>query len=171
MKYLFVIPVVALGVACCSQKKAEAGASIPSSPEGSVAVTGPHAIVYRTRTDVGNAVPITLSEDGKSVVSYPHPKDLGAGDDLSVPTSLGKGYLLDNRGIGPNSVFLRWTYAEYAALDKPPTVDELMAAIVHRDPFQEMCDCGVRSIYTDPAKELAAIVDAGSLPSRCKKLK
>ncbi|MBK7113740.1 MAG: hypothetical protein IPH60_15015 [Flavobacteriales bacterium] len=37
---------------------------------------------------------------------------------MSVPTVLGNGYLLDNRGVGLNTVFLKWSYAEYASLNK-----------------------------------------------------
>lgn len=156
---------------CCSRK--EAAEIVQASPvvDSPVAATGPPAIVYRTSVDVGDAVPITLSPDRSEVVSYPHPSDLKRGGEYPLPTPLGEGYLLDNRGIGPNTVFLKWSYAEYAALPKPPSLEELMAAIKHRDPFVEMYDCGVRSEYLDPVKELGELTRAGSWANKCKRLK
>lgn len=172
MKQLALISFVALGVACCTHKDVPVTTETPSTAiEGSVAATGPRAIIYRTRVDVGDAVPITLSADGKEVVSYPHPSDLRKDNGYPIPTPIGEGYLLDNRGIGPNTAFLKWSYAEYASFDKSPTLEELQAAIAFRAPFAEMYDCGVRSRYPDPVKELGEIVHSGTLHSRCKKLR
>lgn len=164
--------IVAFLCGCCARKEAPTAAQpTPEVEVRAVAVTGPPAIVYRTRVDVGDAVPITLTPDWKEVVSYPHPADLKKGDGHATPTSIGEGYLLDNRGIGPNTVFLKWSYAEYAALPKAPALDELLAAIEHRDPFAEMYDCGPRNQYTDPVKELGEIARTGSWLSRCKRLR
>ncbi|MBK6551889.1 MAG: hypothetical protein IPG11_16010 [Flavobacteriales bacterium] len=158
---------------CCSHKEAQVPAEEAPNSAGpaTVEAAGPPAIVYRTRVDVGDAVPITLSADGKEVVNYPHPKDLVQNGALSVPTVLGNGYLLDNRGVGLNTVFLKWSYAEYASLEQAPTLAELVDGIAFRDPFEEMYDCGLRLKYADPAKELAAIVASGAFPTRCKRLK
>ncbi|MBK6371561.1 MAG: hypothetical protein IPF64_17580 [Flavobacteriales bacterium] len=61
--------------------------------------------VYRTRVDVGDAVPITLSADGKEVVNHPHPKDLVQNGALSVPTVLGNGHHGDNGSRPEHRVF------------------------------------------------------------------
>lgn len=132
---------------------------------------GPRAIVYRTVTDVGDAVPIALSPDGAEIVSYPHPSDLLVDGQLRVPSPLADGYLLDNRGIGPNAAFLKWSYSEYAAFDHAPTLAELQAAISVREPIAEMYDCGLRHQYKDPVKELDEIISTGTMPKRCKRLK
>jgi hypothetical protein len=83
-----------------------------------------------------------LSADRKTILSYPHPKDLRTSDGLSVPVKLENGWLLDRRGIGMNVAFLRMTYAEYAALENAPSLAELDAAITDRDPLTDLCDCG-----------------------------
>lgn len=173
MKFLRLLPIVALVGACCTHKEAQPTVQQPGTEQSdsAVAVTGPPTIVYRTRVDVGDAVPITLSADGKEIVSYPHPSDLRAGDAYATPTPLGEGYLLDNRGIGPNTVFLKWTYAEYAALPQVPTLLELQDAITVRDPFAEIYDCGLRNNYTDPLKDLSELVRSGMLLRRCKRIK
>lgn len=172
MRALYLVPFIGLGTACCSHKDvAVAVQEQPAIEVEAPAVTGPPTIVYSTRVDVGDAVPIILSADGKEVVSYPHPSDLRTTSGYPLPTPIGKGYLLDNRGIGLNTVFLRWSYAEYAALDKAPSLDELLGAVEYRDPFVEMYDCGVRNKYADPVKELREIALAGSWPSKCKRLK
>src|ERR1044071_4992028 len=70
---------------------------------------GPPAIVYKTKADYSNYVPVILSEDKSKIVSYPDPKDVQS----AAPVKLKNGYLLDNRGINKNVAFLRWTYEEY----------------------------------------------------------
>lgn len=172
MSRLIFLSVGVLAVSCCCHKDmATVSQAPPPTRDSAVAITGPPTIVYRTRMDVGDAVPMTLSGDGSEVLSYPHPRDLLKGDGYATPTQLEQGYLLDNRGIGPNTVFLRWSYAEYAAMDKAPSLEELLAGVEFRDPFEEMYDCGVRSKYVDPVKEMNDLVRSGGLASRCKKLK
>lgn len=133
--------------------------------------TTAQVLVYRTATDLRDRVPVLLSDDGASIVSFPDPADLRTAGGLPVPTDLGKGWLLDNRGIGPNVAFLRLTYTEYGALETPPSLTELEAAITARDPLVELCDCGRRSDYTDVVKELRALVVKDALLTRCKKVK
>src|SRR5690606_24238560 len=121
--------------------------------------------------DLKDKVPVTLSMDGTAIAAYPHPKDLRTPDGLATPVELADGWLLDRRGIGLHSAFLRMTYAEYAALDATPTLADLNEGIVDRDPFTDLCDCGPRSAFADPAAELARIIRNDSLDLRCKRLK
>lgn len=86
----------------------------------------PKAVIYRTNGDYNNNVPLTMN--GNTIVSFPAPSDVNPSS--SAPVQLSDGYLLDRRGIGPNSVFTRFTYAEYAALPSPPSVDALKAAVI-----------------------------------------
>ncbi len=128
-------------------------------------------MVYRTQQDVHDKVPVGLSEDRQRIVSYPHPKDLRVDGTLLQPTALVKGYWLDNKGIGLHTGFLRMTYAEYAALPAAPTIAELEAALLDRDPLVELCDCGTRGTMADPVKEVNALLKKNALRERCKVLK
>lgn len=108
---------------------------------------GPKAIVYKTKADYYDKVPIFLSADKKTITGFPHPKDLMQGGQLALPTRLVKGYLLDNRGVGSNTAFLKYTYQEYADMKTYPSLEELFQSIIDNDPFLQIYDCGLRSDY------------------------
>jgi hypothetical protein len=131
-------------------------------------VTGPHMLVYRTRADLADQVPIILSADGSTVVSYPAPTDLKGPGGLPLPTELHNGYLLDNRGIGANVAFISLTYSEYAALPEAPSTDSLLALVIDKVPLTELCDCGVKNAFTDLTGQLDQLIDAGKLRKVCK---
>ncbi len=107
--------------------------------------SGPDVIVYKTKADYFYFVPVSLSADGKTILSYPHPSDVFINGELGLPTKLKKGYLLDNRGIGPRVAFTKYTYIDYAALTLPPTPEELLESILDADPLEEMYNCGKKS--------------------------
>ena len=111
------------------------------------AVASPKVIVYKTKKDYSHNVPVILSDDKKTIVSYPHPKDVYYNGRLAYPTPLVDGYLLDNRGIGPNVAFLSYTYEEYCKLDKVPDINTLYKKIIDKDPITEMWLCGFRHNY------------------------
>jgi len=165
----------------CSGKKEAAQTTASADPAAGagqlsaaatagVAATA-HVLVYRTKEDQAEHVPVMLSGDRKSILSYPHPKDLRATDGLSVPVELENGWLLDRRGIGMNVAFLRITYPEYAAMENAPSLAELEAAITDRDPLTDLCDCGPRAAYTDPVAQIGNLIRHDSLYIRCKRLK
>ena len=88
----------------------------------------PRAIVYKTSVDVFDKVPLVMNAGHTSLVSFPAPSDIR---DSQLPLRLADGWLLDRRGaIGPNTVFTRYTYAEYAALPSTPSLSELMSSII-----------------------------------------
>ncbi len=151
--------------ACCGRKQQSASSSVPLP----AATTG-QVLVYRAAPEHRDRVPVMLSDDG-AITSFPDPRDVQTPDGPPLPSDLGKGYWLDNRGIAPNVAFLRLTYAEYGALEVPPSLAELEAAIVDRDPLLELCDCGKRSAYADVVGELRELVAKDALLTRCKKLK
>jgi len=109
---------------------------------------GPKAIVYKTKADYFNKVPVFLSEDKKTITGFPHPKDLMKGSELALPTKLIKSYLLDNRGVGSNTAFLKYTYQEYSNLKTTPNPEKLYQMIIDKDPILEIYDCGLRSDFT-----------------------
>lgn len=121
----------------------------------------PPVIVYKTRKDYNNFVPVTLDMTGTQVVSYPAPSDLRRGNGYAVPTELEDGYLLDNRGIGIHTAFTSYTYEEYAAMDAAPSIEEILAHIVDKDPIVEMWNCGLANRYNDKVTELNRLVATG----------
>lgn len=86
----------------------------------------PNATAFRMSGDYANNVAVTLSPDG-NLLYFPDPTDITAD---SEPVSLGEGWWLNNQGLGPNSVFTKYTFAEYASLPSVPTPEQLKAAII-----------------------------------------
>jgi hypothetical protein len=117
---------------------------------------GPHAVVYKTKGDYSKYVPVNLSDDKSRIISYPAPQDVYTAGKLALPTVLPHGFWLDNRGIGPNSCFVKITYEEYAKMAQAPSPDELYKLIIDKEPFTEMYDLGLR--YTLKDEEIREIV-------------
>jgi hypothetical protein len=132
---------------------------------------GPRALVYKTKGDYANLVPVLLSEDRTKIVSYPHPSDLKSQSGYPFPTALNKNYLLDNRGIGSTVAFLKLTYEEYAKLEQAPSIDEMYSMILDKDPLAELCDCGNKKAFKNITDQLNGLIDKDKLNTTCKKLK
>lgn len=103
----------------------EAFKIIGGESNGASAVV-PNAVIYRTNGDYRDKVPVQLAP-GNKLLSYPAPSDINP---EVLPVVLADGFLLDRRGITINSVFTRYTYAEYASLAATPPTDSLLAAII-----------------------------------------
>jgi len=170
MRAILIILVIGL-MGCCTSKKAPQS-QLAGQPD-SVAqfIPGPPALVYKTRGDYYHLVPVLLSEDKKEIISYPHPKDLIRGHGYMLPDSLSNGYLLDNRGIGANVAFLSLTYEEYANLPEVPTAEQLYDKILDRDPLTELCNCGLKTSFTDPVRQINELIGSGELQAKCKRVK
>jgi hypothetical protein len=138
---------------CCTSKKAQ-------SQTGQSTIPGPKAIIYQTTKDYSKLVPIILSDDKKTIVSYPDVKDIYYNGNLAYPTQLHNGYLLDNRGINENVAFLNLTYEEYSKLAKTPTPEQLMKMVTDNQPLNKMYSCGIRSSFKDIESELNAKIDS-----------
>ena len=134
-------------------------------------VPGPHTMVYKTKADYNNLVPIDLSDDKTQIMSYPDPTDVKTENGYHTPTPLHKGYLLDNRGVGKNTAFLKMSYEEYAKLKTPPTLQELFDMILEKDPLTELCDCGLKTAFTDINLQLNQLIDSNKLRTTCKPIK
>lgn len=126
----------------------------------------PHVVVYKTRKDYRKLVPVILSDDKTTVVSYPDPADIKK-INSATPVLLHKGFLLDRRGISKNTAFLNITYEAYAKLKKAPTPEALLRMIKDKDPIIKLYDCGNRYIYKDAAKEINMLIDNGKIGTRC----
>lgn len=127
------------------------------------------AMVYKTKADYQNNVPVTMDSVRKNIISYPAPTDLYYKGKLAIPTELKEGYLLDNRGINKNSVFTSFTYQEYSKLKSAPGIEILLMHIIDRDPFIELYNCGNRNKFKNEVKELNKLIDKNF--SDCLKLK
>lgn len=128
---------------------------IGSSKSGVIASPVPKAVVYKMYGNAGaENVPVQMSPSGNGqVLSYPAPSDVVGQE----PVALADGYLLDRRGVSANSRFLKWTYAEYGAMQQAPTPEELKAAII---PGAGVTDIHVLDMTTSQALADTAAVNA-----------
>lgn len=118
----------------------------------------PQAIVYKTVKDYNHLVPVVMNRARTKIVSYPAPSDIYYNGKLAMPTVLQDGYLLDNRGIDENTVFLTYSYEEYSRLSEAPPVSELINKIQDKHPLAEIIYCGERNKYKDEVKELNELI-------------
>ena len=125
------------------------GVITPQLTGGNPASTSPVVYIYKTKADYSHQVPVMMDEARTRILSYPAPGDLKMGDGLRLPTLLNKGYLLDNKGIGPNVAFLTYTYEEYSQLPTAPFMTDLMSHILDKYPLLEIRACGRRADYKD----------------------
>lgn len=129
----------------------------------------PSLVIYKTRKDYKNLVPITLSDDKKTIVSYPDPKDIF---EQAEPEVLKNGYLIDNiGGINPNTAFLKISYAKYKKLKKAPTMCQLKRWIKDKNPIVELYNCGPRTNYQQPVEMINKIIESGEMDRKFEKIK
>lgn len=158
-----VLIIIAMTSSCCSTKK-----TVNSQTGQAVSMPGPKVIIYQTSKDYSMFVPVILSDDKATLVSYPDIKDVYFDGELAYPTKLNQGYLLDNRGISKNVAFINLTYEQYAKLDKTPDAVQLMEMIVDKDPIRKMYSCGIRSSFKEIEAELNSKIDKGDFSSFTK---
>ena len=130
---------------------------------------GQQSIVYKTTDNFDDYVPVIMNVEKTRIVAYPAPTDLFYKGVLAKPTILKNGYLLDNRGITENVVFLNYTYEAYSKLKEAPALNELLKNIKEKYPLKELIYCGLRYQYKNEVKELNVLIDAG-FPN-CKRAK
>lgn len=124
----------------------------------------PAARIYKTNGDYADRVPVTLNASHTGLVSFPAPSDLRGGE----PVKLDDGFLLDRRGVGPNTAFTRWTYAEYAALPAAPSTAEIMANLLPDARITELYAMPFNASVPDVVQRCNALISKG-LPD-CKSL-
>ena len=172
MRKTFIVLACCAFAACKSGYKL-AGTHNEKTPENldPKSTAGAPVMIYKTKGDFRNLVPVTLSADGKSIVSYPAPKDIKTETGFQTPTELHNGYLLDNRGITPNVAFLKYSYEEYAALSALPTLPEMYEAIKVKNPLTELYDCGSQTVRKNRADAVNELIDKGQLRTKCRVVK
>ena len=167
-KFVSIFLIISLSWSCGSNKKVEKVTTQKDAVIVNFSV-GPPTIIYSTKGDYNNLVPVILSDDKSKITSFPHPSDIYYKGKLAYRTQLDEGYLLDNRGISKNVAFLSFTYDEYSKLDKVPSIDSLFALIVFKDPLVDMYNCGNRHQYKDEVGDLNSLIINGHL-EQCKKV-
>ena len=157
-----------LGFGCKSKQIQSVDQSIVFTPDHT---QGPPAIVYRAKKQYADLVPVILSDDKSRIVSYTSPDDLRQMKNQPLPTMLNEGYFLDNRGININVAFIDIKYADYLQLEKLPSLQEMYALIIDKDPLDELCDCGSRKAFTEITSQLNHLIDSEQLRKVCKVVK
>ncbi len=158
------IPVImiAIAAAACHSQPKQAPQPAVQPDAAPVAVAGarpasmlPRALVYKTSVPCAENVAISLNASGTAVQSYPAPTDVTA---ASAPIDLPGGWLLDRRGLGPNTAFISLTYSEYSRLQKAPSPQELLKMVIPGAEVTEM-----RRLDMSPAAaaaDTAAVIQA-----------
>lgn len=115
------------------------------------------ASAFRMSGDYANNVAVTLNANG-GLAYYPAPTDISA---ASAPKALGDGWWLNRQGLGPNSVFTKWTFEEYHALPSTPSQAEILAAIIPGATVTEYRQLPVSAsqAMTMPTEELLKMVE------------
>jgi len=165
--FLFIALIAIISFSCSNRVTKTSDEPIVSTGVG---VSGPDAIIYKTKNDYNLMVPVIMNAEKTDIVSYPAPGDLKYKGKTATPTLLDNGYLLDNRGITENVAFLSITYEEYMALDKSPQKEELLSLIIDNDPLIEMFNCGKRATFKNETEDLNALISKNDF-SAFKKLK
>ena len=102
----------------------------------------PALIIYKTKKDYSNLVPVILSSDKKQIIGYPDPIDVKNDSSYNYPTSLFNGYWIDNIGITVNTGFININLEDYSKLKEPPSIKEMTSKLVEVEPFLEIWNCG-----------------------------
>ena len=167
-----IIPILIIfSLGCNTNSKVVQSASDKSDEFVPDFAAGVPVMVYKTKADYNKLVPVILSDDKTTIVSYPHPNDIRSGNSFQFPDPLHDGYLLDNRGIGKNVAFLKLSYEEYANLESVPDLKQLFELIIDKDPLTELCNCGLKTAFTDEQAQLNELIDANKMRKSCKVIK
>ncbi len=122
-------------------------------------------VIYKSKNDYSNLVPIHLSEDKQTVIGYPAPEDLiQYGNKNAI--QLENGFLIDLVGVSKNSVFTVFTMNDYQKM-QPPSLNDFKINIIDVDPFSEMYICNQNYTRT----EIEQIIKDSTLSSICSKIK
>lgn len=132
-------------------------------------VVRPPLVIYKTKRDYSKNIPITMSEDKKTILSYPDPMDLKGNKSNNIePIHLHKGYLLDIRGINKNVVFLRYTYSKYSKLKTPLSISEMYNNIIDSNPLTEFYICNSLSYQNNIETKINRFIDKNQLKTICE---
>lgn len=168
MRLIIAALVIAFMSSCNASKKGNNSNNTQFTPSFA---PGPPTIVYKTKNDLSDKVPVILNEEKTKIISYPSQDDLKIGEKLRTPISLSKGWLLDEKGINLNVAFLDLTYAQYSAMDSIPDLDSLFEMIIDANPIEAMCNCGNRNSIPNAIEQLNELIESNELEKVCKVIK
>lgn len=113
--------------------------------------------IYKTNGDYADRVPVTLNSQRNVLVSFPAPSDVRG----AAPVALADGFLLDRRGVGPNTAFTRWTYEEYSKMETVPSPAEIMDNLIPGAAVTEIYEMPFAVGTTDAAVRCDSLIKAG----------
>ena len=159
----------------CARLKQEENSGMPKKPDCSFPTYANEQqekimdtrkwVIYKTKNDYSNLVPIQLSEDKQTIIAYPAPEDLVQHGNKNA-IQLKNGYLIDLVGVSKNTVFTVFTLDAYQKM-QTPSLDDFKKNIIDINPFSEMYVCNHN--YT--ISEIEKIINDSTFSSICSKVK
>lgn len=154
-RVILLLAVATIAGTSCSTHKQEAQSVVVSFPKSgprpAVSSALPKAIAYKTEGDYLDNIPVQLTADG-NLISFPAPSDIPSD---ATPVKLADGWLLSRIGVGPRSVFTRWTIDEYRSLAQVPAPQEILKAVIPGS--------GVTATLTLPMTLTEALADTAAV--------
>ena len=86
----------------------------------------PNATAFRMNGNYSNNIGVSIDSNG-DLTYFPAPSDITAD---SEPVELTGGWWLNCQGLGPNSVFTKYTFAEYASFTTTPSPEQIKLEII-----------------------------------------
>lgn len=166
---LILIMVFGIITSSCVSKKKVAKKNSKKEIGGKTYTQAPSTYIYKTKNDYSRNVPIILTDDKTSIVSFPATSDVYYQGKLAEPIQLEQGYLLDVRGISKNVAFISLTYEEYSKLGQTPSTDSLMLMIIDNDPLEELYNCSNCYRLGDPVNDINKLIE-NKLLDKCIKV-
>jgi len=157
---LFVLVILSCLYSCSKKVRINPGSAIQA--------TVPF-IIYKTKADYSQLVPVLLNPEKDKIVSYPAPTDLKNENGLLLPIALRDSFLFDQRGIGPNVAFTSYTYEQYSILEQAPSLTELENSLIDRDPLVTMYNCSACSEIRGDVRKMNRLVQTKF--KKCVRLK
>ena len=154
MRYLFyLITCCCLLFGCSSAKKTVSTFNVMGLK---------NVIVYKTKKDYSKNVPIMYSQEIGSITSYPAPTDVQRFMELK-PVELSNGYLLDQIGVNPNTVYLEYTLEEYSKLGEAPALETMISKIIDFSPFEELYNLGQPNEQNNTMEKINELIQSGAI--------
>lgn len=119
-------------------------------------------IVYKTSRDYSNNVPIIYSKETGTITSYPAPTDVQRFKELK-PIELKDGFLLDQIGVNPNTVYLEYTLDEYSSFKKAPSIESMVEKIIEYAPFVELYNLGQPNSKNNSIEKLNNLIQTNEI--------
>jgi hypothetical protein len=168
---ILILSITALLLQSCGSGRKTQNEQPGETPLVPVAVPQQGYMVYKTKGDYYNLVPVQLTEDKTGIVSYPAVSDLRRGGEFTYPIKLADGYLLDRRGIGPNTAFLELSYESFFEIGGAPPTSDLKGLVHDDDPFLELYSCLTRIEESAVIEYVNGLIQSGELSNQCIRIR